>query len=355
MAWSPGGSTSSAPRILPPIIVLAGVIVGGGGVMYVLGDGRWSFSETLYFAIICASTVGFGEPEGFVDVPYARVVSSAIILGSLCVVAYFQSTLTTFLVQDVLGERLRNRRMQKKIASLENHVIIAGAGSVGRHAIEELVATATPFVVIDHSRHVLEKASSDLANDKMLFMTGDATLDATLVAAGVERAMGVIAALTEDKDNLYVTLTARELNPHVRIVTKVVHGDAVRKMMRAGASATVAPARIGGLRLASEILRPTAVAFLDKMLYAREHRLRIDELDVTETSWFVGKQLRDLPIRQATGVLVLAIYEGEAVRVSPGPETVIDSGMTLVVIGEVDNVERLRQLANRTEPPPEFV
>lgn len=331
--------------------MLAGVIVSGGVVLWLLGDGRWTLLETTYFALICASTVGLGEPKGLAEVPHARVVTGLVIVTSLVVVAYFQSILTTYLVQDVIGHQLRRRRMQKRIEGLKDHVIVAGAGSVGSHVIEELSSMGTQFVVIDRSKSVIEAVTSELPKGDIHYVVGDATHDAVLTAAGIERASGVIAALTEDKDNLYVTLTARELNPKIRIVSKVVQPEAVRKMVRAGADATVAPSRIGGLRMASEMIRPTAVAFLDKMLHASEHRLRIEELAVVEGSWVIGKPLEALPITHKDGVLTLALYVGDALVPTPDPKTILDGGMTLIVVGEIANIERLRRALTSAKWP----
>ncbi len=341
---------SARPRVLPAVGLVGAVILAGATLLWWLGDGRFAFKDALYFAIICASTVGFGEPPEVATIPGGRIVTSAIILTGLAVVAYFQSSLTTFLLQDIIGHKLRARRMQKRIDNLSGHIVVAGAGSVGRHVIDELVLAETPFVVIDQNRELLEEIASDHQGN-VLYVVGDATHDHALAAAGLERASGVIAALTEDKDNLYVTLTARELNPKARIVTKVVQPEAAKKMRRAGADGTVAPARIGGLRMASEMLRPTTVNFLDRML--RGHKLRFDEVEVMDTSWVVGRRLRELPIRQTVSVLIVAIYEGDAVKVTPDADTIIDAGMTLVVVGELPNIERLRRLISLESPPSE--
>ena len=157
--------------------------------------------------------------------------------------------------------------MKNQIEALSHHVIIAGGGSTGQHAIEEMWATRTPFVVIDTSHRRMEHLSQQIGGGKMLYVVGDATEDAVLLAAGVTRARAVIAALTEDKDNLFVTLSARSLNPSARIVAKVIAADAAPKMMRAGANATVSPNMIGGRRMASEIVRPTVIQFIDQMLH----------------------------------------------------------------------------------------
>ena len=338
-------------RLLSPVLALTGVISGGGCALYLLGDGRWSFLEALYFAVVCASTVGFGEVPGLSEVPFGRAVTVGIILSSLGVVAYFQSALTTFLVQDVIGNRLRHRRMQNMIESLDSHVVVAGAGTLGAYVVAELVATRTPFVVIDKSRQHLESLGREL-KAKVPFLVGDATQDATLLAAGIERASGVIAALTEDRDNLYVTISARGLNAKARIVSKVVAPDATQKLLRAGANAVVSPTRIGGLRIASEMLRPTTVGFLDKMIQARGSALRFDELAVPSGSWLIGKQLRDLPLRRDHGVSVVAIYHQEDMQVNPPPEVTLEADMVLVVVGEVERIRELRRLAEAADAPP---
>ena len=201
-----------------------------------MGHGRWTFWEAIYSALLAASTVGFAEPTGLHETPYGRALMAGIIIASVGVLAYFQSNLTTFFVEDVFGQTFRIRRMMKQIENVRGHVIVAGGGSTGRHVIRELISTKTRFVVIDHSREQLEQISEELADGKMLYVVGDATIDQTLIAAGVQRAEGVVTTLTEDRDNLYVTLSARTLNPSARIVAKVISPDAVKKMMRAGAT-----------------------------------------------------------------------------------------------------------------------
>jgi voltage-gated potassium channel len=329
--------------------MLAGVFFVGAAALMYLGSGRWSYGEALYHTIISATGVGYGEPDGLQHTRYGRALIVAIILSSVGVVAYFQSNLTTFVVEDVLGERLRIRRMNKQVAALKHHVIVAGAGSTGRHVIQELRSTKTPHVVIDASRAHLEEVNDELGGD-VLYVVGDATVDATLLAAGVEKARGVVAALTEDKDNLYVTLSARNLNPNARIVSKVIHPDATKKMMRAGATSTVSPNMIGGLRMAHELLRPTAVQFLDRMMTAKGQVLRIEEVQIPETSWFSGRELKDLPIRSETKLLVVAIYEDEAFHYNPAPTFQVKAGMVLVVMGELANIERLRDMVPHESP-----
>lgn len=329
--------------------MLAAIFFAGATGLFYLGHGKWSFADALYHTIIGAVGVGYEEPPGLREVRYGRPLIIGVILSSIGVIAYFQSNLTTFLVEDILGERLRIRRMNKQVAALKNHVIVAGAGSTGRHVIQELESTRTPYVVIDGNRAHLEEMNDEMGG-KLLYVVGDATVDATLLAAGVDRASGVVAALTEDKDNLYVTLSARNLNPNARIVSKVIQPDATKKMMRAGATSTVSPNMIGGLRMAHELLRPTAVQFLDRMMTAKGQVLRIEEVVIPDTSWFSGKELKDLPIRSETKLLVVAIYENDAFHYNPAPSFKVKAGMVLVVMGELANIERLRDMVPLESP-----
>ncbi len=338
-------------RILPPLTLLAGVILVGGALLYEAGGGRWSFSETVYLAINAVSTAGFTELRQMEEVRFARVITVGIIMAGLGTVTYFQSSLTALLVQGVLGERFRLRRMQSKINALTKHVIVAGAGATGMHVIEELVATRTPFVAIDRSREVLERISADYVGGDMLYVVGNATDDASLMQAGITRAMGVVAALTEDKDNLFVTLSARSLNAEARIVSKVIGSDAAPKMIRAGANTTVSPNMMGGRRLASELVRPTVVEFVDQMLRNHEDVLRLEEVIIPDGSWFVGRTLREVPIRAETKLLVVALRVDKKFIYNPEPSALLEVGSVLVVLGATTNVARLRELVvHPTEP-----
>ncbi len=337
-------------RILAPLGLLLLVIALGTLAVFAVGRGRWSFADAAYMAINAVSTVGFHEIEGMDQVPGARVVTSVVIVAGLGTVAYFQSSLTALLVQGVIGERFRGKRMKSRIEAARDHVIICGVGSTGMHVVEELHATKTPFIAVDQSRETLERVSRELTGGSMLHVVGDATDDTVLMDAGITRAMGVVAALTEDKDNLFVTLSARSLNARARIVTKVIANDAAPKMMRAGANATVSPNMIGGRRLANEIVRPTVTEFLDQMLRDREEVLRLEEVVIPDGSWFVGKTLREVPIRAETKLLVVALRVDKKFIYNPEPSTELEVGSVLVVLGANVNVSRLREMVKTAQP-----
>jgi voltage-gated potassium channel len=322
------------------------VAIGTTG-YFTLGHGRWGLAECLYMTVITISTVGFAELTQMRDVHGARALTVALIVSGLGVLAYMQSSLTALFVEDVIGHALRRRRMRGEIEKLKGHVVVAGAGNTGKHVIEELMATQTPFVVIDRSDHLLQTVSEEQCGGKMLYVHGDATVDHVLLAAGIARARGVVAALTHDKDNLYVTLSARSLNAQARIVSKVVEDEAAPKILKAGATSIVSPTMIGARRLASELIRPYVNEFLDQMLRDKDKNLRLEEVTITRDSSFVGKALKDTPIRRETRALVIAVRGTDRAFVyNPDPEYVIADGTTLIVLGETESIVKLRQLAS---------
>jgi voltage-gated potassium channel len=336
---------ASVRRLVVAVMVLAVIAACGSLGFYTLGHGRWGLGECVYMTVITLSTVGFGELSQMHEVPGARPLTIMLIISGVGALAYVQGNLTALLVEGVIGQAWRRNRMQKAISKLEGHVVVAGAGSTGKHVIEELIATHTPFVVIDRNRDHLERISLDLAEGKMLFVHGDATDDHVLVEAGVPRARGVVAALTQDKDNLFVTLSARSLNANARIVSKIVEDHAAAKMLKAGASAAVNPTMIGGRRMASELIRPEVNEFLDHMLRDKSKNLRIEEVQVPARSSFIGQTLKDTPIRRETRLLVVAVRDKNRDFVyNPDPDHVIEGGMTLIVMGEAESVMKLRRI-----------
>ncbi|MCP4676323.1 MAG: potassium channel protein, partial [Deltaproteobacteria bacterium] len=223
--------------------------------------------------------------------------------------------------------------------------IVCGVGTTGAHVVHELVAAKKPFVMIENReeriRDLME--STNLKEGELLYIYGDATEDRILQEAGLEKAQGLVAALPGDKDNLYIILSARQANPGLRIVARATEKDASPKMLRAGADRVVSPNFIGGLRIASEMLRPHVVEFLDTMLRDQDQHTRIEQIDLPQDSPLVGQRLADTNIRKATDVLVIAVRNetGEYIY-NPGPDTVLSANATLIVLGSVDSIIRLR-------------
>lgn len=327
-------------RLTSAAFFLGCVVVLGALAYFHIGHGRWTFFDCVYMTVITLSTVGFGETlDGMNEVPEARAVTMVLIVIGSGTLLYFLSNLTALVVEGDLQGILRSRRMQKKIDQLEKHIVVCGAGSTGEHVIGELIDAGVEFVVIDQDEERIRVLGEDLGA-VILHVTGDATDDHSLERAGVERARGVIAALHTDKDNLFVVISVRHLNPKARIVAKAIDATTTPKLRRAGAHAIVSPNYIGGLRLVSEMIRPQAVDFLDRLL-REDNKLRIEDVAIPEGSNLVGHTLAECMIRK-TGALVLAIRKGGNYIYNPGPDVVLEAGSHLIVIAPSTSMSGLR-------------
>jgi voltage-gated potassium channel len=325
--------------------VIIAVTVGTVGFWLIL-DGRASLGDCLYMTIITLSTVGYGEV-----IPMtmgARFFASFLIIFGMGSLIYFGSTMVAFFIELDLQQVRRRKRMQKTINDLENHVIVCGVGTTGVRVVHELISARRPFVMIESSEERLEELKRIFKLDgdetKAPFVLGDSTDDRVLHEAGIERASGLVAALPSDKDNLYIILSARQINPKLRIVARAIERDAPPKMVHAGADRVVSPNLIGGLRIASEMLRPQVVEFLDQMIRDPNQNTRIEQVVLPEQSSLVGKRLVDTNIRKATDVLVIAIRDKAGVYTyNPGPETVLTEEAILIVLGSMESIFRLRE------------
>jgi len=338
-----------------PLDLLVGRIVSAGGFLvtvvavgtlgfHQLGDGLWDFWDCFYMTVVTVSTVGFGETlPGMADVTGARAFTVFLIILGSGTLLYFVSTFTAFVVEGDLVGALRRSRVQKRIDELTDHIVVCGVGSTGVHIIEELQLTDQKFVAIDMSEERLIRVDEELPKTELMYVVGDATDDATLHQARIEHARGVIAALHDDKQNVFLTISARALNPRARIVAKAIDDSADQKLLRAGADAVVSPYRIGGMRMVSEMIRPRVLEFLDLMVRDRQQNLRIEEIPIPDESSLIGTALRGTDIRKTTDVLVIAVRTAEgAYTYNPGPDTNLEEGMTLIVLAATAEVGKLR-------------
>jgi voltage-gated potassium channel len=330
-------------RVLVAIGVMLLVILWGSLGYFWIGGGRWSFLDCVYMTVISVTTVGFGELPGMDTMPSARAFTIVVVLVGFGAAGFSISTLTALIVEGDLARLRRKKKMKKIIDGLSGHVIVCGVGSTGRHVVAELVATGVKFVVVDTDEERLFELVKLHPDAQIAYLHGDATADAVLREAGIERAGGLVAALREDKDNLFVVITARAANATARIVARSGDVRVFELMRKAGANAVVSPNFIGGMRLASELLRPNVVEFLDEMIRDRDMNLRIEEVAIPVGSAFAGKTLRDSRIRDVTDALVLAIRDRDrGFRYNPGPDAVLDAGVTLVLLGRTASVAKFR-------------
>ncbi len=340
------GETNTLKKRLLAAGVLMIIIYGFGTVGYfILGDGRWSPGDCAYMTVISLTTVGYGEVlSGIETVPYARAFTAGLLVMGAGIALYFVSVLTTFLVEGEFLQLQRTRRMRKLIGKMKDHIIVCGVGGTGRHVVGELVKSRWPFVAIEVDEERLERIQEDHGG-KLATINGDATDDEVLLEAGIERAYGVVASLPDDMGNLYIVVTARGLNPNLRIVAKAMDSAAVGKLKVAGADSVVSVNTINGLRMSSEMIRPHVVSFLDKMLHDKDKNLRFEEVAIPDESQLVDSVLANSGLRKERNLLIVAAREKDSSQYtySPGGGFKLCAGMTLILLGETESVERLRR------------
>ena len=318
--------------------VIFAVVFSAGTMGFMLVEG-WPFFDALYMTTITLSTVGFQEVHPLST--GGRLVAIALILGGTGSLAYGLSMVTAFIVEGEFKDVLGKRRMEKALARLSRHVIVCGAGETGKHIVEELRITQTPCVVIEKNPGECKHLDRFW---EIPIIEGDATDGDILDRARIAVARGLVTTLPSDKDNLFVILTARELNPSLRIVSRAVEHDSQQKLRKAGADSVVSANRIGGLRMASEMIRPNVVSFLDLMLRDSHRALRFEEAELMAGSPLLGKTLADLDLHNRVGLVIIAIRrgpEGEYVY-NPKASARLEAGDTLIVCGEPPQIEALR-------------
>lgn len=320
--------------------VISTLIVGTLG-YWLIGRGEWAIGDCLYQTVIGITTAGFGEILPLARTDLGRPFTIVLLLGGVVSVGWFVTTAAAVLIEgELLGLRWRSR-MEKMARKLSDHVIVCGAGTTGIHVVRELAETGAPFVVVEAKEALAKEVSREFG---CAVVVGDATHDDSLVEAGIERARGIISALTDDRDNLYVTVTARALNPSARIVSKAIDAKAEAKLRRAGADSVVFPNMIGGMRMVSEMVRPEVVSFLDQMLREKDRTLRIDEIPISPTSPFHTRRVAEIDFA-AHGLLLLASKRsvGGAPQYvyTPGPDHRVEGGDVLIVLGEPARVREL--------------
>jgi voltage-gated potassium channel len=339
----------NVPEALRPTLraaLLLGVVFLAGTVGYAwIGGEGHSWLDALYMTTITLTTVGFEEAIPVLEEPAAQVFTIALLLVGAGTFVYFVSNLTAFLVEGTLERIFWRRRMAHRIAALSDHFVVCGGGHTGEHVIAELLETERPFVLVERESARISQLQA-LFGREFPVVEGDATEDDVLVAAAVTRAQGLLLCTNSDKDNLVAIFTAHSLNPRLRIVARCNDDRARQKLVRAGADAVVSPDRIGGLRLISEMVRPTVVGFLDQMMRDPVHRWRIEEVAVGAESSLDGTTVGEVRARSRDDLLVVAVHDVEGEwRYNPADGLILRAHMSLVFMGSPAARARLESAA----------
>lgn len=322
-------------RLKIAFILLALLIcIGISG--YILIE-RWNFLESIYMTIITIASVGYMEVKPLSD--EGRIFTIFLIIFGMGILLFCISTFTAFLVEGELSDILRRRRMEKEIAKLKDHYIVCGAGRIGQHIIEELLKTKRQFVVVDNNEETCKK----LGEQGILYIKGDATNTAVLKSANAENAKGIFCALPTDAENLLLILTAKGINPEIKVVSKANEYESEDKMKKAGADSVVLPEFIGGLRMASEMIRPETVKFLDHMLKDKERIFRVEDIKVGDNPLLKDKTLLESGLLEKEGVCVVAIKRDNKYVFNPSKEERLKEDDFLILIGEANIIRKLKK------------
>jgi voltage-gated potassium channel len=335
-------------RTAVPLALLLTVFVGGTAGYYLIGlthDRGWSLADCAFMTSITLSTVGYGDVLGVQGFPLARTYTMLLIVTGLGTTLYSVSALTAFIVEGHLGRMFEEDRMEDRIARLTGHTIICGSGRTGRTVAEEHQADRRPFVIIERDEARLTELRATWPD--LLVIVGDATNEDVLDRAGIGRAAALVAALSDDKANMFLVVTARYRKPDLRIVVKCLAHDASAKFLAAGASHVVSPSHIGGRRIAGHVLRPTVLDFLDSIVRRSDAGVGTTEILVEPRCSLDGLTLGDADVVGKVGLPIVALRHPGARHFvyAPLPAERLEPGTVLVVIGPAERVERLEALA----------
>jgi voltage-gated potassium channel len=313
-------------RLIYPIAGFAAILCVGTAGYRAIGGANTTVVDAAYMTFITIATIGYGEIVDLSHSPGGRIFTMAIATAGILNFTYMMSAFTAFLVEGDINQALRRRAMQKRIDKLRDHYIVCGIGRVGTNVAHELSVTDREYVIIDISQHKIDEYRERYPD--VPYLHGDGSSDEPLIDAGIGRAAGVFAITGDDSKNLVITLSAKQLNPAIRVVARCHEVNYIEKIRRVGADAIVSPDFTGGMRIASSMIRPQVVSFLDQMLRV-DNALRVEEIHVPQT--FAGTTMGELGLRGADYVL-LAVRAGEKWLFNPQRDYELKAGSTLIIM-----------------------
>ncbi len=333
-------------RLVNAFFLTAVVLVYGTLGNYFFLGGKATLEDCAYRTMMMLATVNEAytadQVVGALQ-PWFKLFMTTLIVFGIAVILYGLSTITAFFVEGELEEMVRHTRMKKQIKKFKNHFIICGAGSTGINIAREISTSKQKCVIIEKDPEILER----LNLEGMTYVEGDALDEDVLQEAMIDRAQGIAVVLREDKDNLFLTLTARQMNRSIRIITRGSNPSTDKKLKIAGADTVVSPAMIGGLRMASQLIRPSVVSFLDSMMRSPNQPIRMEEITINPGCLLENQTIKSSNFRQSTGLQIVAIKTADQEHFSylPSVDTVLANETIRVGIGPVADVAKARSLA----------
>lgn len=319
------------------ILVFSTLTLGTAGYMLL---SEYSFIDALYMTVITVTTVGFGELRPFSV--QEKVFTIFLILTSITVFGYAISAFSEYLVSGKLFEYFKHKNVEKKIEKLKNHTIVCGYGRNGKQAILKLRNYNRDIVVIENDKDIVEK----LDELEILNIEGDATIDDFLIKAGIENAENLITTLPSDADNLFVVLSARQLNRNIKIISRASKESSYSKLKIAGADNVIMPDKLGGDHMASLVTTPDVIEFVDRLTIEGETTANLEEINIDILpKGYIGKTILDLDLRKKTGCTVIGYrHIDKDYIINPESSTVLISGAYLIVLGRPEQIIKLREL-----------
>ena len=321
-------------------LILVTLFIGMAGYLYIE---KMSLLEAFYMTIITLSTVGFQEIKPLS--PKGRLFTSMLIMLGVGTFAYSVSIFSRLIVEGEVKKLFELRKREEKMKNLKNHVIVCGFGKVGQKVCEELEKENVPFVVIDSDPERIKEAE----NRGYLFLFHDSTEEEGLLKAGIERAKALVTVLGSDTSNLFVVLTAKELNPNLRIISRVDDPVNEKKLYKAGADKVIAPYNIGAIRLAQAVIRPMVVDFVEFATSREGPKFFLDQIEIRKGSPAIGKSIIELDLRKKTGAIIVAIVREKNIIENPDPYEVLKEGDLLIALGRKEQIDKLYNLLAPSE------
>ena len=334
-----GNTISSAGfRSIVRGVVLLSLVLLFGTAGYMLIEG-WPLLEALYMTVITITTVGFGEVRT-VSEP-GRIFTVILIFTGMGIMAYTLGIVAQIMVEFQVRDLIGRRKLGLKLKHIKDHYILCGYGRIGEVIAHELKASGSPLLVIDQDPQSKEK----LRSHDIPYIIDDATSDDVLMEAGIMRAKGLVTVVLSDADNLFITMTARGMNPGLFILSRADQAATEKKLLRAGANKVVMPYQIGGLRMVHTILRPAVTDFFDFAMQDKNIALKMEELKVREKSPLNGVRLKDSGIRQGMNVIIVAIRDkAGTMSFNPSSNVAMEAGTTLIALGPIGDLEKLGRI-----------
>jgi len=316
------------------------LVISLGTVGYMLVE-DWGFYESLYMTAITVTTVGFGEVHPLS--PAGRLLTMVVMFIGVGSIFYLLTTLTQAVVEGKLREVMGRRHLRRQIRTLKDHYIICGYGRIGALVAKMLMEQGVETVILEAS----EEITRQLEEDGVHYVLGSATEDDNLKAAGIERAQGLVATVSSDADNVFITLSAKQINPDILVIARATELINERKLKLAGADKVVSPYFIGARRIAQTVIRPSVADFVDLTFHGGDLGLQMEELVMGEGTVLDGLALKDTGIRRDYNLIILAVKKSdEQMLFNPEADTVINVGDTLIALGTQHSMQRLGEKLN---------